>query len=123
MESALNTPTGNSTPSQQTMWHPLISDSCCVLLASKRFFIDGKWHTLINYDRFFELLKEGREFSPEEYVGDATPEWANWGNGGFDPSDERVYRKGKGPDGRAKAKEAADARRLEKEAEIAVSAW
>jgi tRNA wybutosine-synthesizing protein 1 len=76
--------------------------SCCILLASKRFFIKGddgisRWHTLIDYDRFFELLEEGREFSPEEYVGKPTPEWATWGNGGFDPADERVYRKGKGP--------------------------
>lgn len=36
-------------------------------------------------------------------MGEPTPEWANWGNGGFDPSDERVYRKGKGPDGLKKA--------------------
>jgi tRNA wybutosine-synthesizing protein 1 len=34
---------------------------------------------------------------PEDYVGDETPEWALWGNGGFDPRDQRVYRKGKGP--------------------------
>jgi tRNA wybutosine-synthesizing protein 1 len=73
------------------------SYSCCILIASKRFFIDGKWHTLINYERFFELLQEGREFGPEEYIGQPTPDWANWGKGGFDPSDERVYRKGKGP--------------------------
>lgn len=78
-------------------------DSCCILIASKRFRKDGKWHTLIDYERFFALLKQGREFGPEEYVGEPTPEWANWGNGGFDPSDERVYRKGKGPDGLKKA--------------------
>jgi tRNA wybutosine-synthesizing protein 1 len=77
------------------------------LLASNRFHINGKWHTLINYEKFFELLAEGREFSPEEYVGEPTPEWANWGNGGFDPSDERVYRKGKGPEGAKKAAAAA----------------
>jgi len=71
--------------------------SCCILLASKRFHINGKWHTLIDYDRFFELLKEDREFGPEEYVGESTPEWATWGNGGFNPLDERFYRKGKGP--------------------------
>ncbi|MCJ1252217.1 hypothetical protein MMC24_000021 [Lignoscripta atroalba] len=69
--------------------------SCCVLIASKRFLIGGKWHTLIDYDKFFECLDSGREFAPEDYVGAATPEWATWGNGGFDPADERVYRKGK----------------------------
>ncbi|KAF8248262.1 hypothetical protein K440DRAFT_583650 [Wilcoxina mikolae CBS 423.85] len=87
--------------------------SCCILLASKRFHINGQWHTLINYDRFFELLKEGREFRPEEYIGEATPKWANWGNGGFDPSDERVYRRGKGPGGQQKAFLTASARRIE----------
>jgi tRNA wybutosine-synthesizing protein 1 len=43
---------------------------------------------------------ENREvvgWRPEDYVGDETPEWALWGNGGFDPRDQRVYRKGKGP--------------------------
>ncbi|MCJ1328669.1 hypothetical protein MMC10_005346 [Thelotrema lepadinum] len=68
--------------------------SCCVLLASTRFRREGKWHTLIDYERFFELLEGGQEFSPEDYMGDPTPEWALWGNGGFDPADERVTRKG-----------------------------
>jgi len=77
--------------------------SCCILIASKRFFIDNKWHTLINYERFFELLQEGHEFGPEEYIGEPTPDWATWGKGGFDPSDKRVYRKGKGPAAKARA--------------------
>ncbi|KAK8042581.1 Wyosine base formation [Apiospora phragmitis] len=62
--------------------------SCCVLLASGRFRVDGKWHTRIDYQKFFELL-EARgadgDWTPEEYMGEATPEWATWGNGGFDP--------------------------------------
>ncbi|KAI9848778.1 MAG: hypothetical protein M1838_000388 [Thelocarpon superellum] len=69
--------------------------SCCILLASTRFRIDGRWHTLIDYARFFECLESGRGFTPEDYVGPPTPEWALWGNGGFDPADTRVYRKGK----------------------------
>ncbi|KAH7039029.1 hypothetical protein B0J12DRAFT_244476 [Macrophomina phaseolina] len=73
--------------------------SCCVLLASTRFRkqVDGqwKWCTLIDYDRFFELLESGEDFKPEDYMGEPTPEWALWGNGGFNPEDERVYRKGK----------------------------
>lgn len=68
--------------------------SCCVLLASKRFFINEKWHTIIDYDSFFDLLEQGRDFGPEDYCK-ATPEWALWGNGGFDPRDERVDRKGR----------------------------
>lgn len=69
--------------------------SCCVLLASKRFLVQGQWRTLINYDRFFDLVRTTEPFGPEDYMGEPTPEWATWGNGGFDPFDERVYRKGK----------------------------
>lgn len=69
--------------------------SCCILLASERFFIEGKWHTIIDYEKFFECLESGKGFAPEDYVGPPTPQWATWGNGGFDPADERVDRKGK----------------------------
>ncbi|KAK1997510.1 wyosine base formation [Colletotrichum falcatum] len=72
--------------------------SCCVLLASERFYVDGKWHPRIDYQRFFELLEErgpDGHWTPEDYMGEATPEWATWGNGGFDPRDERVDRKGR----------------------------
>ncbi|KAL9121364.1 MAG: hypothetical protein Q9187_002078 [Circinaria calcarea] len=69
--------------------------SCCVLMASKRFLRGAKWHTRIDYRRFFECLESGREFGPEDYVGEETPEWATWGRGGFDPRDERVDRKGR----------------------------
>jgi tRNA wybutosine-synthesizing protein 1 len=68
--------------------------SCCVLLASKRFWVNGRWNTVIDYDRFFQLLEAGEDFGPEDYCS-TTPEWALWGNGGFDPADERVDRKGK----------------------------
>ena len=71
--------------------------SCCILLASKRFLIDGRWHTIIDYDRFFKLLEGGNDFAPEDYCK-PTPEWALWGNGGFDPRDERVDRKGRPKD-------------------------
>lgn len=69
--------------------------SCCVLVASKRFYVEEKWHTIIDYEKFFECLESGKDFSPEDYMGPPTPEWATWGNGGFDPADERVDRKGK----------------------------
>ncbi|KAJ5584806.1 flavodoxin and radical SAM domain protein [Penicillium hispanicum] len=72
--------------------------SCCVLIASKRFYVNEKWHTRINYDRFFELLEkekaDGTSFAPEDYMRE-TEEWALWGRGGFDPNDTRVYRKGR----------------------------
>jgi len=69
--------------------------SCCVLLASTAFKRDGKWCTRIDYGKFFELLESGQEFGPEDYIGEPTPEWALWGNGGFDPRDEKVDRKGR----------------------------
>lgn len=72
--------------------------SCCILMGSERFRVDGKWRTLIDYEKFFMLLEErgaDGEFSPEEYMGGETPEWATWGNGGFDPRDTRVDRKGR----------------------------
>ncbi|KAK2752877.1 hypothetical protein FQN54_008030 [Arachnomyces sp. PD_36] len=72
--------------------------SCCVLIASDRFYVDGRWHTRIDYERFFQLLerekKEGITFRPEDYMRE-TEDWALWGKGGFDPSDERWYRKKK----------------------------
>ncbi|MCJ1283283.1 hypothetical protein MMC26_002611 [Xylographa opegraphella] len=69
--------------------------SCCVLLASTRFRVRGKWRTLIDYEAFFDCLDRGGDFSPEDYMGGETPEWAAWGRGGFDPRDERVDRKGR----------------------------
>ncbi|PMD36071.1 hypothetical protein L207DRAFT_546493 [Hyaloscypha variabilis F] len=69
--------------------------SCCILIASERFKKEGKWHTRIDYEKFFECLESGEKFTPEDYMGPETPEWATWGNGGFDPRDERVFRKGK----------------------------
>jgi tRNA wybutosine-synthesizing protein 1 len=85
--------------------------SCCILLADRtRFRKNDRWATRIDFERFFDL-NEGRVqgtrteggkvvgWRPEDYVGEETPEWALWGNGGFDPRDARVYRKGKGPRG------------------------
>lgn len=72
--------------------------SCCVLIGSERFKRNGKWHTRIDYEKFFNLLEErgvDGEWDAEEYMGEETPEWATWGNGGFDPRDTRVDRKGR----------------------------
>jgi tRNA wybutosine-synthesizing protein 1 len=73
--------------------------SCCVLLGDiGRFKISGKWHTQIGYEKFFQCLESGKEFGPEDYIGEPTPGWALWGNGGFDPRDEKVDRRGKKQD-------------------------
>lgn len=79
--------------------------SCCVLLADEeRFRRQGRWATRIDFERFFDLWEgkvagtgvDGKGWRPEDYVGEDTPEWALWGNGGFDPRDTRVWRRGKG---------------------------
>ncbi|KKA27546.1 hypothetical protein TD95_002394 [Thielaviopsis punctulata] len=81
--------------------------SCCILMGSGRFRVNGKWHTQINYQRFFKLVEErgaDGDWTPEEYMGDETPEWATWGNGGFDPRDQRVDRKGRPIEGKIEVK-------------------
>ncbi|XP_027331417.1 S-adenosyl-L-methionine-dependent tRNA 4-demethylwyosine synthase [Abrus precatorius] len=68
--------------------------SCCVLLAkTKKFKIDGKWYTWIDYEKFHDLVASGRNFDSRDYMT-ATPSWAVYGSeeGGFDPGHLR-YRK------------------------------
>eukprot|EP01029_Cantina_marsupialis_P012990 TRINITY_DN28813_c0_g1_i1.p1 TRINITY_DN28813_c0_g1~~TRINITY_DN28813_c0_g1_i1.p1 ORF type:complete len:675 (+),score=200.50 TRINITY_DN28813_c0_g1_i1:26-2050(+) len=69
--------------------------SCCLLLARKDvFYKDDKWHTWIDFDKFFELEKNyretGEEFTPQDYAME-TPDWCRFGavEAGFDPKDER----------------------------------
>ncbi|KAF3038013.1 hypothetical protein E8E11_001131 [Didymella keratinophila] len=97
--------------------------SCCILLAdSTRFKRNGKWATRIDFERFFDLyegkvegtrVEDGKVvgWRPEDYIGPDTPEWALWGNKGFDPRDQRVDRKG-----RPKTEEEAQASPMEKAA-------
>ncbi|CAH6718375.1 S-adenosyl-L-methionine-dependent tRNA 4-demethylwyosine synthase [[Candida] jaroonii] len=68
--------------------------SCCILIAHDKFKINGKWHTHIDYPKFFELIRSGKEFTDLDYVKE-TPEWAVWGakEGGFNPVDTRFDRK------------------------------
>ncbi|CCJ28119.1 unnamed protein product [Pneumocystis jirovecii] len=72
--------------------------SCCVLIAQKRFYINDKWYTHINYDRFFELVESKMPFSVMDYISE-TPSWAyfNSVHGGFNPEDTRWRRKGAKP--------------------------
>ncbi|KAG4305406.1 hypothetical protein PORY_000962 [Pneumocystis oryctolagi] len=69
--------------------------SCCVLIAQKRFYINDKWYTHIDYDRFFELIESNMPFSVMDYISE-TPSWAyfNSVHGGFNPEDTRWKRKG-----------------------------
>lgn len=68
--------------------------SCCILIAHSKFKINNKWHTHIDYPRFFELLESGEPFNDLDYVKE-TPEWAVWGSkeGGFNPEDTKFDRK------------------------------
>jgi hypothetical protein len=54
--------------------------SCLVLLAPRRFRIDGQWHTWIDYAKFFELNETWRAdpsqtFTSADYVA-PSPHWA-----------------------------------------------
>jgi len=67
--------------------------SCCVLLANKRFKVDGVWHTWIDYPKFHELAASGKDFTAEDYMA-PTPYWAVVGSEekGFDPEQVRHKR-------------------------------
>ncbi|KAI9209877.1 tRNA wybutosine-synthesizing protein 1 [Polychytrium aggregatum] len=69
--------------------------SISVLIAHTKFLINNEWHTWIDYDRFFDLVQSGREFTSLDYAA-KTPEWAVYGNErrGFDPLEERTQGKG-----------------------------
>jgi tRNA wybutosine-synthesizing protein 1 len=68
--------------------------SNCVLLAHKKFCLNGEWWTWIDYDRFHELISLGRPFTASDYMA-KTPAWAVFGASeqGFDPTESRFYRK------------------------------
>uniref|UniRef100_T1J2J5 S-adenosyl-L-methionine-dependent tRNA 4-demethylwyosine synthase TYW1 n=1 Tax=Strigamia maritima TaxID=126957 RepID=T1J2J5_STRMM len=74
--------------------------SNCILMANKKFQINGEWHTWIDYDKFHELIKDPAIISGEKtfnslnYVAQ-TPYWAVYGSDkqGFDPDETRWYRK------------------------------
>lgn len=66
--------------------------SCIVLIAHKKFKIDGRWHTWIDYDRFDELIASGEKFGAMDYLAE-TPPWTVYGaeEAGFDPAETRHY--------------------------------
>ncbi|KAJ3148917.1 S-adenosyl-L-methionine-dependent tRNA 4-demethylwyosine synthase [Geranomyces variabilis] len=70
--------------------------SCSVLIADKdTYYKDGEWYTWIDYNRFFELVREGKAFTAVDYM-QKSPSWAVIGQGnGFDPNETRWYRKTK----------------------------
>lgn len=70
------------------------SHSVSLLISHKKFFINEKWHTWIDYEKFHDLISSGEKFDSLDYIA-PTPDWAVFGNEceGFDPEETRVYRK------------------------------
>lgn len=69
--------------------------SCCVLIALDKFYINGRWHTWIDYDKFFELADQGNhDFTSLDYAL-VTPDWATYNSQerGFDPAHTRMQGK------------------------------
>lgn len=68
------------------------STSLC--LVNKKFKINGRWYTWIDYEKFHQLVDAGKPFTSLDYVA-PTPEWAIRGHEarGFDPLETRHYRK------------------------------
>ncbi|WAR02429.1 TYW1-like protein [Mya arenaria] len=74
--------------------------SNCLLLAHKKFKVNGEWWTWIDYPRFHKLIKEWTEsngertFTALDYMA-KTPHWAVFGarEQGFDPAETRYFRK------------------------------
>lgn len=71
--------------------------SCSLLIAHKKYCINGEWHTWIDYEKFQLLYNEykesGRLFTSLDYA-QVSPTWALYGSadGGFDPMETRHYR-------------------------------
>lgn len=78
--------TGSQTPLEHSTYR-----SCCILIARTTLRQGDTWYTHIDYPRFFQLLESGEPFTPLDYIAE-TPEWAYFGNGGFNPEDVRVKR-------------------------------
>lgn len=71
------------------------SHSNCVLISNRKFKVNNKWHTWIDYDRFFELVSLGDDsFTSLDYAAESPP-WAVYGSQeqGFDPEHIRWIRK------------------------------
>nr|KAG5707049.1 hypothetical protein BaRGS_019654 [Batillaria attramentaria] len=74
--------------------------SNCLLLAHKRFLVDGEWWTWIDYPKFHRLVQQYNEsdgaatFTATDYMA-KTPSWAVYGakEQGFDPEETRYFRK------------------------------
>ncbi|CAB4004963.1 S-adenosyl-L-methionine-dependent tRNA 4-demethylwyosine synthase-like [Paramuricea clavata] len=79
--------------------------SNCILIANKKFKVNGRWFTWIDYTKFHSLMKKFEEsngeatFTSLDYM-EETPSWSVFGDThrGFDPNETRWMRKGKRKD-------------------------
>ncbi|XP_008939867.1 PREDICTED: S-adenosyl-L-methionine-dependent tRNA 4-demethylwyosine synthase-like, partial [Merops nubicus] len=79
--------------------------SNCLLIAHKKFKVEGEWWTWIDYERFQELVRErggsggSAPFAAADYMA-RTPGWALFGarERGFDPQELRHQRRNKARD-------------------------
>uniref|UniRef100_A0A096MET5 S-adenosyl-L-methionine-dependent tRNA 4-demethylwyosine synthase TYW1 n=1 Tax=Poecilia formosa TaxID=48698 RepID=A0A096MET5_POEFO len=79
--------------------------SNCLLIAHRKFKVNGEWRTWIDYDRFQDLVQAHEDsggqqtFSALDYTA-KTPSWALFGSNeqGFDPADTRFQRRNKTKD-------------------------
>jgi len=95
---AINSNLPNESPAQYDIACEHEHSLCVLITNKKKFFIDGKWYTWIDYPKFHELIKSGLPFSAIDYMAE-TPQWALHGSEehGFDPEEERFKRNKKKP--------------------------
>lgn len=60
-----------------------------VMLARKKFKIDGQWHTWIDFEKWSELVKKSDNFTPEQYLK-LTPNTGLSGKGTIDNAPKHV---------------------------------
>ncbi len=58
--------------------HDLVAEhipSRVVMLAKKKFMIDGAWHTWIDFPKYHKLVLSGKEFSAMDYIKKTPEKW------------------------------------------------
>ncbi|KAF7682718.1 S-adenosyl-L-methionine-dependent tRNA 4-demethylwyosine synthase [Astathelohania contejeani] len=68
--------------------------SCSVLIAKKKFKVEGRWKTWIDFKKFNEIIQSNEDFDSLSY-STYTPDWAVFGapECGFDPAEIKTQRK------------------------------
>src|SRR3989338_7320331 len=64
-----------------------------VLIAKKKFFKDGKWHTWIDFPKYQELSTLGNDFTTDDYMAETPTEIGLSGKGTLDSMREYAEKK------------------------------